>query len=637
MTRTHIDTMGFLRRKRKKDKAPEIDEAGGRSLTEIDVPVPNLKDLPREDKKKEVQKNPKKGWRGFRKKSTVSETAPDEAAASESLDPSEEALSELGEKIEEGPPPLTIDGTIIDHYRVPANGDPESTPDMIVVDNQTFGKLIVVEPFLTTSDKSTLQLLRDNLRNSIPIEAIGRPTEVLEKYMWETAEKAGILEFVQRSNKKFMYYLMKDFVGFWEVDPLINDDNIEEISIACWNQPVRVWHRNHNEYMWMETNIKFESEAKLQAFIRRIAQFGGTTISLAQPSLEVMLGGASDKRATATLGDEITRPGSTLVIRKQKENPLSILNLAAPEQIKRVSSVPQAITAPMEYNEVHAHKTLTALMAAYLWLLLEKTTSILVAGETSSGKTVLMNAILALMNPKAKIVTAEDTPEINLPPEIHWQRMKTRTFKSGLSPSGQKYAYGLSDLLKIALRFSPTILSLGEMRGEESEVVASAITLGFSTITTLHAEDAESTVIRVTNPPMKFTEGHVRDVTAIVTMRKLFMPDGKIARRVYSIDEIKKVGKSDHEIVNVFSYDPVNDTFSPTTPEEVVAKSIRLKDIATAFGWNDEQVVASLKTRAAYLSDAVSHQKLSADDLARLVRKYTIQESRRELGHGGAD
>lgn len=538
--------------------------------------------------------------------------------------------------MEERPPPLAIDGTIVATYRVPANGDPEATPEVIVVDNQTFGKLIVNEPFLTTSDKLTLQLLRDNLRNSIPIEAIGRPTEVLEKYMWETAEKAGILESVQRSSKKLLYYLMKDFVGFWEIDPLINDDNIEEISIARWDQPVRVWHRSHNEYMWMETNVKYESEARLQAFIRRIAQFGGTTISLAQPSLEVMLSGASDKRATATLGDEISRPGSTLVIRKQKENPLSILNLAAQEAARQFPlSSPRVVEAPMEYNEVHAHKTLTALMAAYLWLLLEKTTSILIAGETSSGKTVLMNAILALMNPKAKIVTAEDTPEINLPPEIHWQRMKTRTFKSGLSPSGQKYAYGLSDLLKIALRFSPTILSLGEMRGEESEVVASAITLGFSTITTLHAEDAESTVIRVTNPPMKFTEGHVRDVTAIVTMRKLFMPDGKIARRVYSIDEIKKVGKSDHEIVNVFSYDPVDDTFSPTTPEEVVKRSVRLKDIATAFGWNDGQVVASLKTRAAYLSDAIAHQRLSVDDLSKLVRRYTIQESRRELGHSG--
>ena len=293
-----------------------------------------------------------------------------------------------------------------------------------------------------------------------------------------------------------------------------------------WDRPVRVFHRKFTEYMFVETNITYESEERLQAFIRRLAQFGGKSVSLAQPSLEVTIHGASDRRVSATLGDEISRPGSTYAIRKQKEKPLMIVQLAAPEPARPYPAVPpQPPGSVLKYGEDHAHKTLTALMGAYFWLLLEKTTNVLVAGETSSGKTTLMNAILALMNPRAKVVTAEEVLEINLQDDLHWQRLQTRTHRTSVSSMSANY--DLSELLKLSLRFSPTILSLGEMRGEESETVAAAITLGFSTITTVHAEDADRCVQRVTTPPMRFKEGHVRDITAIATMRKVTLPDGR--------------------------------------------------------------------------------------------------------------
>jgi flagellar protein FlaI len=283
------------------------------------------------------------------------------------------------------------------------------------------------------------------------------------------------------------------------------------------------------------------------------------------------------------------------------------------------------------YEEVHFHKTLTALMAAYFWLLLEQTTNLLIAGETSAGKTVLMNAILALTNPRAKIVTAEDVLEINLPAYLHWQRLKTRSYRAGLSPTSGRYEYSLSELLKLALRFSPTILSLGEMRGEESETVATAITLGFSTITTVHAEDAVRCIQRVTNPPMRFAEGHVRDLTAIATMRKIILPDGRIARRVIAIDEIRPVGADSHEIVNVFKYNYATDSFSPTSPEEVLERSFRLKQIGESLGWNFEHILGSLTNRAAYVARAVSEGEFTPEALSSMVKEYVSGEFQREL------
>ncbi len=533
----------------------------------------------------------------------------------------------------EAPPPkIPPHAVILDRYRVPAAGDPDSAAQVTIFESDSTGRYFVELPQLDAEEQHGLELLRDNLRNAIPVGRGGSPEETIEEYIWETAERAGILDVVKRAKPKLMYYLLKDFAGFWDVDPLMNDDAIEEISLTRFDRPVRILHRKYSEYMFLETDVTFGSEAKVQAFIRRMAQFGGTSVSLAQPSLEVTLNGASDRRVTATLGDEISRPGSTFAIRKQKERQITIVQLAAPEPARPrpPPSEPDALPG-VAYEEDHFHKTLSALMAAYFWLLLERTTNVLVAGETASGKTTLMNAILSLMNPRAKIVTAEDVLEINLPDHLHWQRLKTRSHRAGLSPASGRYEYTLADLLKLSLRFSPTILSLGEMRGEESETLAAAITLGFSTITTIHAENAERCVQRLTTPPMRFTEGHVRDITAVATMRKIVMQDGRVSRRVVSVDEIRPAAGEGHEILNIFRYDYAFDSFAPTTPAEVLDRSFRLNEIARSYGWSSSRVQSSLARRAAYIAESVKGSGFSSDALASMVMKYSTKESSREL------
>jgi archaeal flagellar protein FlaI len=545
-------------------------------------------------------------------------------------DPKEDAES-LPRAID---PPEEIRG-VLDTYRVPAGGKPDSSAEIFIVEEEGIGKYLVRLPRLSHDEQRALGLLHANLLDSIPSDAAGDPREVVEDYIWTTAEGAGFAAMANDSHEKLLYYLMKEFAGFWEVDPLVNDDNLEEISVSRYDRPVRVLHRDFSEYMFMETDVLYPSEERLQAFVRRLAQLGGTTISLAQPSLEVTLHGLSDRRITATLGDEISRPGSTYSIRKQRESPITLAQLAAPEVSRWPSLELRGTGEPSpSYEEVHSHKTLSVLMAAYFWLLLERTTNVIVAGETNSGKTTLMNSILALSNPKYKVVTAEDVLEINLPDHLHWQRLKTRSYKAGLSPASGRYEYGLSDLLKLALRFSPTILSLGEMRGEESETVAAAITLGFSTMTTIHAESAERCVQRLTTPPMRFSEGHIRDITAIATMRKVLLRGGRVARRVVSVDELKPSGVEDHEIVNVFHYDPATDSFTPTTPAEVLDRSFRLNEIADAFGWSPSAVQGSLSLRAARISSQIGSGELSPPALSKMVREFSVEESRHGAGNG---
>jgi flagellar protein FlaI len=521
---------------------------------------------------------------------------------------------------------------ILDTYRVPSHGKPDSSAEVFVVDEEGIGRYLVRLPKLSEEEKRALEVLRVNLLDSIPLDVKGDTGEVVAEYVWRTAEGAGLSSVVEESHDKLLYFLMRDFAGYWEVDPLMNDDNLEEISVNRYDRPVRVLHRNFSEYMFMETDIIYQSEERLQAFIRRLAQLGGTTVSLAQPSLEVTLHGAADRRVTATLGDEISRPGSTYAIRKQREQPITLAQLAVAENSRWPAPVPGTSSEPdSTYEEVHSHKTLSVLMAAYFWLLLERTTNVLIAGETNSGKTTLMNAILSLANPKFKIVTAEDVLEISLPDHLHWQRLKTRGFRAGLSPTSSRYEYGLPELLKLALRFSPTILSLGEMRGEESETLAAAITLGFSTMTTIHAENAERCAQRLTTPPMRFSAGHLRDITAIATMRKVVLPDGRIVRRVVSVDEVKPEGRDGYEILNVFRYDPASDSFAPTTPAEVLDRSFRLNEIAESFGWSPDAVQLSLSVRAALMASRIAGGELTPQALSKMVREFAASESSRRV------
>ena len=315
--------------------------------------------------------------------------------------------SQGGTEGERTPPPSAASGPdeeiagVLDTYRVPSNGNPECSAQVFIVDDDGMGKYLVRLPKLDREEKEALDLLRANLLDSIPAEASGDPRGVVSDYVMRASEGLGVSDVVEGSHDKLLYFLMREFSGFWEVDPMVNDDSLEEISVCRFDRPVRVLHRDFSHYMFMETDVAYPSEERLQAFVRRLAQLGGTTVSLAQPSLEVTLHGPSDRRVTATLGDEISRPGSTYAIRKQRETPITLGQLASPERARwpplgvLASSQPQ-----LPYEEVHSHKTLSVLMAAYFWLLLERTTNVLIAGETNSGKSTLMIAILALANPR---------------------------------------------------------------------------------------------------------------------------------------------------------------------------------------------------------------------------------------------
>jgi hypothetical protein len=149
-------------------------------------------------------------------------------------------------------------------------------------------------------------------------------------------------------------------------------------------------------------------------------------------------------------------------------------------------------------------------------------------------------------------------------------------------------------------------------------------------MTTIHAENAEKCVQRLKTPPMKFSEGHIRDLTAIATIRKVTLPDGSVVRRVVSVDELKPDGPEGHAILNIFRYDAATDCFSPTTPAEVLDRSYRLNEIADGLGRSPYAVQQSLSTRAGRISNLVANGSFDAQTLSKMIRDFSTDEARLE-------
>lgn len=313
----------------------------------------------------------------------------------------------------------------------------------IVFDKKT-GRLeyLVIEPELSDYEKKALKKIKEFIieASEPDLEALEN-REALERYIkkqFEKALKKYKIKINPASKDKLLYYLIRDLVGYGDLEVLMRDPNIEDISCDGVGLPVYVWHRRYES---IPTNVKYETEEELLAILNKLAYKAGKQISVAFPIVEGSL--PEGYRIHLTLS-EVSRRGGTFTIRKFREEPYTIIDL-----IK--------------------FKTVSTLLAAYFWLLVDLKRSLMILGATGSGKTTTLNAIAMFIRPEAKIVTIEDTPEINLPHE-NWIPLVTRP-----SHEAWRMDVTLYELLRTALRQRPDYIIVGEVRGEEAYTLFQAI------------------------------------------------------------------------------------------------------------------------------------------------------------------
>ena len=316
---------------------------------------------------------------------------------------------------------------------------------------------------LTSSEKG----IYDKIMEILYWELKPPPSEEHHLEYFKKEAKRIVMEYRIRLGRtpgvswsKILYYVERDAIGFGAIDPLMRDQNIEDISCDGVGRPVYVWHRR---YEYIPTNIVFNTEAELDALVVKLAHKAGKHISVAFPIVDAILPGGH--RLAATFRREVSTSGSTFTIRKFREDPITIVDM-----IK--------------------WRTLSPELAAYLWMLIEHKKTGLILGITGSGKTSTLNALATLFRPTIKVVTIEDTPELRLPLENWVQLVARPSYGIGPQKIGEITLY---DLIKVSLRYRPDVIIVGEVRGEEAYVLFQAIA-SVSHDTPILIRDAEGEV-----------------------------------------------------------------------------------------------------------------------------------------------
>jgi flagellar protein FlaI len=358
----------------------------------------------------------------------------------------------------------------------------------------------------------------------------------------QTTDENGVLAFLKKLLKKtgntklklserdvkvLKYLALKDKLGMGYLEPLILDTNIEDISCSGLG-PIFV---EHKVFKSLRTSFEFAKHEELDGFVIRLSERIKKPVTFRQPVVDATLPDGS--RINIVYGQDVSRNGSNFTIRKFGETPLSIIELA-------------------QFGSISWE------MAAYMSLALEEGMNVFVSGETASGKTTLLNSLTVFIEPNAKIITIEDTPEVQVP-HPNWIREATRAAKPGEEGSG----VGMFDLLKAALRQRPDEIIIGEIRGEEGLIAFQAMQTGHSCMATFHASSVEKLIQRLTGSPINVPKTYVDNLNIVVIQTAVKLPTGKPGRRAVSICEIIGYDSASDafSFTEVFRWDPVRDTF----------------------------------------------------------------------------
>ncbi len=447
-----------------------------------------------------------------------------------------------------------------------------------------------IEPKLLEEESELLDVLKEIIVANLELLEDADRTEK-ETYLRRVVE--GLLrelgvELHPVSKERIVYFILRDFIRYGPIDVVMTDVQVEDVSCDGVRVPFYIYHRKYGS---IPSNLKFDSAEELDSFVVWLAQRCGKHISVAQPMLDATIPDGS--RLQATLGMHVTKRGSSFTIRRFRENPFTPLDMIR-------------------------FKTLSPEMASYLWLAIENGQSMLICGGTASGKTTTLNAILLFIPPQMKIVSIEDTRELNLPHE-NWVPLLTRAGFGGKNVSTGKGAgeIDMFDLLIAALRQRPQYMMVGEVRGPEAFVVFQAMATGKSAYTTFHADDVQAMVHRLENDPINLPRALVAALD-IVLLQAQVKVGTDMTRRVKSIVEIVGTDPESNELItnSAYTWNPADDTFNYSGHSYVYEK------ISLARNWNQRRMEQEVKRRL----DLFDYMKRTAvqnyRDVAKVVSSY---------------
>jgi len=443
----------------------------------------------------------------------------------------------------------------------------------------------IEEPILNAEEQAYADQILNAMRDMIDFDVIvekdnEKLLEYIDKRFKIIAFELG-LNISYEAYKKIYYYLVRDFIGFNEVEPLLRDYFVEDIECNGADSPVYIVHRIFRN---LKTNLIFKSIDRLENFVEKLAQRSGKYISYASPILDSTLPDGS--RVNATYTKDITSRGPTFTIRKFTKTPWT---------------PPQLL----------AFQTLSPEMLAYLWILVQYKMNILITGGTSSGKTTLLNAIAFFIPPEARVVSIEDTRELNLPRE-NWLPSVVRS----ATGAGNVGEIDLFTLLKSSVRQNPDYVIVGEVRGEEAYVLFQGMASGHSSISTIHAYSVDTVIQRLETPPINLSPTllNVLDCVCIMTHA---IAKKQETRKLKEIVEIINVTPDGVALTNTpFIWNPSDDSFYFKKNSKIFEK------ISKRYGIDPKELDEEFRTRVKLLYTLYEHKVFGFQEFQDVVTQY---------------
>ena len=451
----------------------------------------------------------------------------------------------------------------------------------------------VVEPKASKQEQEDLDTIKEVLQRALNInrETLDESQEDFLKQAVDDILDSYRLKSRKSNRAKIHYYIERDLIGYGKIDTMMRDPNIEDVSCDGPGVEIFVYHRRFES---LRTNVMWEDELELEQYIIRMAQRCGKHISIAEPLLDATLMDGS--RIVMTLGREVSTKGSTFTIRRFRDEPFTPVDL-------------------LEF------KTFSSMQIAFFWLAMQYGMSMLFVGGTASGKTTSLNACSLFLPWQHKIVSIEETRELNLP-HPNWIPGCTRQgFGGEGSATGGKAAgeVDMYDLLRAALRERPEYIIVGEIRGAEAYVLFQAMATGHTTYSTFHADSIQSLVHRLENKPIEIPRVLIPALDGI-SIQIQTRVGGKRVRRNKAIVEIIGIDPHSHELLTneAFRWDNTIDEYVFT------GKSYIFEKIMMKANLNRVEIMDETKRRQLVIEWCLKKGIRDYKDFARVVAEYYV-------------
>ncbi|MFH1403724.1 MAG: type II/IV secretion system ATPase subunit [Candidatus Altiarchaeota archaeon] len=482
-----------------------------------------------------------------------------------------------------------LEGQVLDSYKLTAD---KVVAEVRIISSKKKSKPIymVKVPKICAATHSMMDFMRDILSSRVKIEvgdiSDSRKMMELKEKFFDEARRILMSELdLDTDDANVLAGTMTHYMyGLGDIELLMHDDWLEEVCVNTSHIPLTAYHKR---FGWVETSLTIKDERSVYNYAAQIGRKVERDITNMEPIMDAHL--LSGDRVNATLFP-ISNFGNTITIRKFARQPWTIAHFVSPE------------TQSLSYE-----------MAAFLWLAFQYELNVLVGGGTASGKTSMLNCLCSLIQPTHRVITIEDTRELNLPKYLKWNWVPLNTREA--NPEG-KGEVSMLDLIVTSLRMRPDRIVLGEIRRRrEAEVLFEAMHTGHSVYGTIHADTVHNLKRRLLEPPIELPAA---EVEALHLMIVVYRDRRKGSRKVFEIAEIRPgTGSSEFELNYLYRYDTRSGEFL------TMHDSVRIFDeLSLHTGMTRPDIERDLGEKEAVLQWMVKENKKSLDDVGEVMDLY---------------